>query len=58
MGKLIGRLLTLIGFLTVVGMAGVALAVALLWWQDRQWQANSAQEPSEGLNDDADPSGE
>jgi hypothetical protein len=57
-GKLIGRLLTLIGFLTVVGMAGVALAVALLWWQDRQWQANSAQEASEGLNDDADPSGE
>lgn len=58
MGKLIGRLLTLIGFLTVVGMAGVALAVALLWWQDRQWQANSVQEASEGLNDDADPSGE
>jgi len=57
-GKLIGRLLTLIGFLTVVGMAGVALAVALLWWQDRQWQANSVQEASEGLNDDADPSGE
>ena len=57
-GKLIGRLLTLIGFLTVVGMAGVALAVGLLWWQDRQWQASSARENSEGSTDDTDPSGE
>ncbi|MCH9036098.1 MAG: hypothetical protein IH860_02100 [Chloroflexi bacterium] len=58
MGKLIGRLLTLIGFLAVVGMAGVALAVGLLWWQDRQWQASSARENSEDLNGDTDPSGE
>ncbi len=58
MGKLIGRLLTLIGFLTVVGMAGVALAVALLWWQDRQWQANAARENSEDSTDDTAPPGE
>ncbi len=58
MGKLIGRLLTLIGFLTVVGMPGVSLAEALLWWQYRQWQANAARENSEDSTDDTDPSGE
>lgn len=41
MFKLIGKLFTLIGFLTVFGLGAVAVAVALLWWQDRQWQARS-----------------
>ena len=39
--KLIGKLFTLIGFLTVLGLGAVAVAVALLWWQDRQWQGRT-----------------
>ncbi len=36
--NLIGKLFAVIGLLTVLGLAAVAVVVALLWWQDRQWQ--------------------
>ena len=42
--KLMRGFLTLVGLLTALGMAGVAIAVAILWWQDRQWQAQAGQE--------------
>ena len=38
------RSFTLVGLLTVLGLAGIAVAVATLWWQDKQWQARAAQE--------------
>ena len=44
MGKFITRTFALIGLLTVLGMAGIAVAVGVLWWQDRQWQARAASE--------------
>ena len=39
--NLIGKLFTLIGFLTVLGLGAVAVVVGLLWWQDRQWQGHT-----------------
>ncbi len=41
--RLIGRLFTLIGILAVLIVTTVAVAVTLLWWQDKQWQAKATQ---------------
>ena len=41
--KFIGSLFTLIGIIAVLGVIAVTVAVAMLWWQDKQWQAKAAQ---------------
>ena len=40
--KFIGRLFTVIGIVAVLSVIAVAVSVAMLWWQDKQWQAKAA----------------
>ena len=42
MGKFITNVFTLVGILTVLAVLAITIAVGILWYQDRQWQANAS----------------